>query len=644
MIFEKFKPLYKSLSSRFSPPQIENSEVGRVAAVLNSIILISLAIAIVYLFYFGLSYGFELRFFLMLLVIPFLIFIRLLLYRQKVRLVGWLFSMGLFGFVVFLTMITGGVSSSITIGYLTIILLAGVVLGIKESLLFTILSILAGLLVALLQETYGLNFILPYSPLSRWIHLNGFLILSALLVIITIRTRNQALQQMQVELDDRKKAEAVLERHARYLETLHEIAISLLDRRDPDQLLHLIVERAGELVGTPHGYLDLVLPDGSALAQKVGTGVFASSNGETFAIGEGVSGQVFLSGESMCVDDYSNWEHRTFTDVSQQFKAVMGVPLYLGDSVVGVIGLAYVEEGRSFVKAQSGLVSRLAALASLALENAGLVQALNTELAERERAEELLRQANESLEQRVRERTAELEAFTYSVSHDLRAPLRGIDGYSRLLLDEYSGRLDGQAQFYLDQVRQATQNMGRLIDDLLQLSRINRAALTVEKVDLSSLAESILFNLRRQFPRRQVRWEIQPDVIGAGDHRLLGLVLENLLENAYKFTQNRPEARIEFGQQEMPDGTAYFVRDNGIGFNMIYADKLFQAFSRLHDQVEYPGTGVGLAIVWRIIQRHGGKVWAESQVGEGATFYFSLPLSPVANPDESVNNHLTRRP
>ena len=219
---------------------------------------------------------------------------------------------------------------------------------------------------------------------------------------------------------------------------------------------------------------------------------------------------------------------------------------------------------------------------------------------------------------------AELDAFAYAVSHDLRAPLRGIDGFSQALLEDYQAQLDDTGRGYLRRVRAATQRMGVLIDDLLRLSRVTRAELHREPVDLSVLAGTVVAELKRAAPRRDVEFAITPGITVEGDPRLLRVVLENLLGNAWKYTGKNPRARIEFGVDQADGQRACFVRDDGAGFDMTYANKLFGAFQRLHSTAEFEGTGVGLATVQRIVHRHGGRVWAEGAVGRGATFYFTL--------------------
>ena len=242
------------------------------------------------------------------------------------------------------------------------------------------------------------------------------------------------------------------------------------------------------------------------------------------------------------------------------------------------------------------------------------------DITERKRAEQMLAERTVQLEAANKE----LESFAYSVSHDLRAPLRSIDGFSQILLEDFADRLGSEGQRSLTRIRAATQRMGHLIDDLLKLSQITRAEIRKENVDLSALARHVAAEVQEREPGRSVSVDIAEGVSVEGDARLLGVVLENLIGNAFKFTAKKPEPKIEFGIGRDGGGPLYFVRDNGAGFDMTYAGKLFGPFQRLHAAEEFRGTGIGLATVQRIIHRHGGRVWAEAAVDQGATFYFTL--------------------
>jgi signal transduction histidine kinase len=317
-----------------------------------------------------------------------------------------------------------------------------------------------------------------------------------------------------------------------------------------------------------------------------------------------------------------------FEDKTRPCASLIYVPVLNDQKAIGVLSIqsytprAYSEEDMRVLQA-------------LADHCAGALERLH--------AAKEVRRLNAELEGRVDERTAqlaamnkELEAFSYSVSHDLRAPLRSILGFSAVLLDQYALQLDARGQGFLRRACEACQQMDNLIEDLLKLSRMGRSEMRCQPVNLSALAESIAAQLRKTEPDRPADFRIAPNLCAQGDERLLRVALDNLLRNAWKFTRNKPRACIEFGTVADPQ-FAFFVRDNGAGFDMARADKLFGVFQRMHSASEFPGSGVGLATVRRIINRHGGLTWALATPDQGATFFFTLPQTTPA-PNEATQN------
>jgi signal transduction histidine kinase len=241
------------------------------------------------------------------------------------------------------------------------------------------------------------------------------------------------------------------------------------------------------------------------------------------------------------------------------------------------------------------------------------------------RSARALADARAALVAELERRNRELEAFSYTVSHDLRTPLRAIDGFSHAILDDYADKLDETGKNHLKRIRQAAQRMGELIDDVIHLSRVTRAEMALGRVDLSQMGREIVEALLRQNRDHNVDVVIADDLVAEADRGMMKIVLENLLGNAWKFTRNIPHPLVEFGVKLGGEEVTYFVRDNGAGFDMAYIDKLFRPFQRLHSERDFPGTGIGLATIHRVIDRHGGRVWAEGAVGQGASFFFTLP-------------------
>ncbi len=426
------------------------------------------------------------------------------------------------------------------------------------------------------------------------------------------------------DITERKLAEAQIVLQNAILNAINQVFLEALTCETEEMLCKKCLSTAEALTGSKFGiiaelnqsgHLDTIAlsdPGWSACRMPKSNAVLLLKNIEV----RGIFAKVIRKGESVIISDPSSDPDRVgIPEGHPPLNSFLGVPMRQAGKTIGLIGLANKKGGYDIYDRE--------ALETLSM---AIVEALM-----RLRAENKIRRLNAELEQRVIERTAELEAanreleaFTYSVSHDLRAPLRSINGFSRVLMEDCVKKLNTEEKDSLDRIIGATQHMGQLIDDLLNLSRMSRAEMRRKRINLSEISRRIIAKIKEGQPERQVEFVIAENLVATGDEHLLTVALENLFSNAWKFTSKRPHAVIEFGKMRQKGKSVYFVRDNGAGFDMAYMEKLFNPFQRLHSSDQFPGTGIGLATVKRIISRHGGCVWAEGAVGKGAAIYFTL--------------------
>jgi len=404
-------------------------------------------------------------------------------------------------------------------------------------------------------------------PLIREVHLSN----SCYLQTISYIPENQRLRIYSFDITDRKKAEETLQESEEKYRRIVENTTNVIMVTQPDSIISYLSPSSKEIFGYPPEDLvgtnsNIFYPDD---IKKVQQAFSKAMNGE--------KGQ--------------NFEYRILTKRGE---------------------VKWISHSWSPIIIDNALQSVISVIA---------------DITERKTSENEIIKLNENLLRRSHELATankELETFSYSVSHDLRAPLRSIDGFSQALLEDYGNALDENGKEYLHRVQKATQRMAQLIDDMLRLSRLTRVEMTIKTVDLGQEATTIMSQFKNEDPTRKIDFLKHGNLIGEGDTNLLHILLENMLGNAWKFTKKRKRAEIEFGKTQQGQETVFFIRDNGAGFNMKYANKLFIPFQRLHDDTDYPGTGIGLSIVSRIIHRHGGRIWAEAEEEKGATFYFTL--------------------
>ncbi len=443
-------------------------------------------------------------------------------------------------------------------------------------------------------------------------------------ILVTVRD----ITERRVAAKEREEMLRILARRSTQLRTAAEVAKSAITILDTERLMQHTVNLIQQQFDFYYVGIFLVDEAREYAILRAGTGEAGKrmlAEGHKLAMGKGMIGWSVKYGRARIALDVGEDAVRFDNPYLPKTRSEMALPLILRGKVLGALTVQS-EEAAAFTEEDITVLQAMVDQLAIAIENARLFE-------EQQRF-------NEELERRVIDRTAqleatnhELEAFAYSVSHDLRAPLRSIDGFSLALLEDYNDLLDDVGKDYLRRVRAASQRMGQLIDGMLKLSRLTRDELRRQQVNLSVIAEEVVTELREGSPERDVTVSIAPDLVVNGDPRLLRAVLENLLGNAWKFTGKREHAYIEVGVTNVDTLPIYYVKDNGAGFDMAYVDKLFGAFQRLHRTTEFKGNGIGLATVQRIIHRHGGKVWAEGEVGAGATFYFTL--------DSYVAPHIT---
>jgi len=422
------------------------------------------------------------------------------------------------------------------------------------------------------------------------------------------------------DITDRKKVEEEIKKSVDEFRALYETAMDFSLHRDPFVILKTISDRASSLFGASNAFVYLYDPQHNDLELKF-TRNPSQPLGMRVKIGEGISGWVAEKSTPLVINDYSKWEGRHPEPTFDSVSAIMCVPMLYGGQLLGVLGVHENHPSELvFTEDDAHFLTLFASQAAGALYSADLF--------------EKIRQNANELEKRVDERTKELklknkelETFTYTVSHDLKAPLRGISGYATLLMEDYSHQLDAEAKRYLDNLVTSTERMSLLIEDLLAYSRVERREIKKSNVNLNELVDKITHEYQHAATTKNLHFkkEIEYGTVFT-DQEALTQALRNLIDNAVKFTREQPEAEIWIRTNKLDDHCLISIEDNGIGFDMKYYDKIFEIFQRLHLSEEYPGTGIGLAVVRKAVERLGGKIWAVSQPGEGSTFFMELPL------------------
>lgn len=537
--------------------------------------------------------------------------------------------------------VSGGLRSLDLILLVPGTVIAGLLIGRRGSTIYAVAALIAGLgFIALERLGVALPNIFPFPQGAVWVIL---LISLAVIVIpldITLQSLSDSLDRSHLKLKEREHTETAAQRHAEEMKLLYDLSFSLASGKDLTGTLFALQQQITRLLPADAFYVAIYNPATDIVDYPIffDKGQLTHSDpSRKLSDQPGLTGAVIYGGRTLYLADMMTHEvETTYAPVDTNaliLHTFIGVPLIVDNAAIGVISIQS-ERIDAYTPDQIQLLEAIAPQAALAIDKARLLEQLQSQLMERKKAEQAILTLNSELEDRVEARTAELiatvnelESFSYTVGHDLRAPLRGIRGFSQIILRDYGDQLSADVIEKLKRIEESGQMMGDLIDAMLDFSRITRASINATVVNLSKLAQDEVDRLMDAKPDRVIEWEIEDNLIVHADRALMQVVIKNLIDNAFKFTSRTPDAKVSVGQMIRDNQVVYFVRDNGAGFDMQYAEKIFKPFHRMHHPDEFPGHGAGLTTTQRIIQRHGGKIWAEAKLNAGATFYFTLGSS-----------------